>query len=64
VGLGTFLPVKSEKIEEHTMHKERFEIAQDCAHRLNDDRKSGRKILAIGTTTVRALESAADKKTE
>lgn len=61
VGLGTFLPVKSEKIEEHTMHKERFEIAQDCAHRLNDDKKSGRKILAIGTTTVRALESASNE---
>lgn len=62
VGLGTFLPVKSEKVEEHTMHKERFEITKDCANRLNDDKKAGRNILAIGTTTVRALESATDEK--
>jgi S-adenosylmethionine:tRNA ribosyltransferase-isomerase len=61
VGLGTFLPVKSEKIEEHKMHKERFVITEDCARRLNDDKKSGRKILAIGTTTVRALESASNE---
>jgi len=62
VGLGTFLPVKSEKVEEHKMHKERFVITEDCAQRLNDDKRSGRKILAVGTTTVRALESAADEK--
>lgn len=62
VGLGTFLPVKSEKVEEHKMHKERFVITKDCASRLNDDKKAGRKILAIGTTTVRALESADDEK--
>ncbi|MGI6393869.1 MAG: tRNA preQ1(34) S-adenosylmethionine ribosyltransferase-isomerase QueA [bacterium] len=61
VGLGTFLPVKSEKVEEHTMHKERFLITKECAERLSEDKKNGRKILAVGTTTVRALESASDE---
>lgn len=60
VGLGTFLPVKREKLEEHTMHKEHFVIAEDIAIRLNADKSAGRTILAVGTTTVRALESAAD----
>ncbi|MBO4711169.1 tRNA preQ1(34) S-adenosylmethionine ribosyltransferase-isomerase QueA [bacterium] len=59
VGLGTFLPVKSEKVEEHTMHKEHFVIDEATAARLNADKAAGRKILAVGTTTVRALESAA-----
>jgi len=62
VGLGTFLPVKSDKLEEHEMHKERFEITKDCAQRLNDGKKAGRKILAVGTTTVRALESASNEE--
>ncbi|HPS29200.1 MAG TPA: tRNA preQ1(34) S-adenosylmethionine ribosyltransferase-isomerase QueA [bacterium] len=62
VGLGTFLPVKSEKLEEHTMHKEHFVINKDVADRLNNDKKAGRTMLAIGTTTVRALESAADSQ--
>ncbi|MBP5407320.1 tRNA preQ1(34) S-adenosylmethionine ribosyltransferase-isomerase QueA [bacterium] len=64
VGLGTFLPVKSEKVEEHQMHKEHFIIDEGTARRLNADKKAGRKILAIGTTTVRALESAAVAKGE
>ena len=59
VGLGTFLPVKSGKVEEHKMHKEHFVIDCGTAERLNADKKAGRKILAVGTTTVRALESAA-----
>lgn len=62
VGLGTFLPVKSEKVEEHTMHKEHFVIDEATAARLNADKAAGRKILAVGTTTVRALESAAVAK--
>jgi len=64
VGLGTFLPVQSEKVEEHKMHKEHFIIDEATANRLNADKKAGRKILAIGTTTVRALESAAVAKGE
>lgn len=62
VGLGTFLPVKSEKLEEHTMHKEKLVITEETAERINHDKTTGRKILAVGTTTVRALESAADEK--
>ena len=62
VGLGTFLPVKSDKVEEHTMHKEHFVIDERTAARLNADKAAGRKILAVGTTTVRALESAAVAK--
>ena len=62
VGLGTFLPVKCDKVEEHTMHKEHFVIDAATAARLNADKASGRKILAVGTTTVRALESAAAAK--
>jgi S-adenosylmethionine:tRNA ribosyltransferase-isomerase len=62
VGLGTFLPVKSDKIEEHTMHREHFVIDENTAKRLNADKCSKKTILAVGTTTVRALESAADDK--
>jgi len=61
VGLGTFLPVKTGKVEEHIMHKEHFIISEQTAKNLNSDKKSGRKIFAVGTTTVRALESAADE---
>lgn len=61
VGLGTFLPVKSEKIEKHVMHKEHFTISEETAQRLYTDKQSRRKILAVGTTTVRALESATDE---
>lgn len=59
VGLGTFLPVKAERVEDHKMHSEHFIITPDTAERLNCDKAAGRRILAIGTTTVRALESAA-----
>jgi S-adenosylmethionine:tRNA ribosyltransferase-isomerase len=61
VGLGTFLPVKSEDLTEHKMHEEHFFISENTAENLNDDKKNGRRILAVGTTTVRSLESAADE---
>jgi len=60
VGLGTFLPVKSEDLTEHKMHEEHFFISESTAKNLNDDKKNDRNILAVGTTTVRALESATD----
>ena len=60
VGLGTFLPVRTKKIEEHKMHFERFFIKDSVALRLENARSIGKKILAIGTTTLRALESAYD----
>jgi S-adenosylmethionine:tRNA ribosyltransferase-isomerase len=58
VGIGTFKPVKVENIAEHVMDAERYEISSDAAERLNRARDEGRKIVAVGTTTVRTLESA------
>lgn len=60
VGMGTFQPVKEENIEAHQMHSERYHIPVETAARLNKDKAEGRKILAVGTTTARALESAAN----
>ena len=56
VGLGTFLPVKVEKIEEHVMHSEVVELTEDNADKINCAKKDGRRIIAVGTTTVRTLE--------
>jgi S-adenosylmethionine:tRNA ribosyltransferase-isomerase len=60
VGAGTFLPVKSEKIEEHRMHAEWGRIDAATADRLNATRRSGGRLVAVGTTSLRLLESAAD----
>ncbi|MDE6523042.1 MAG: S-adenosylmethionine:tRNA ribosyltransferase-isomerase [Muribaculaceae bacterium] len=57
VGAGTFQPVKSEEIGEHPMHRETFEISLDLVRTLRQALESGRKIIAVGTTTVRTLES-------
>ncbi|HTQ95252.1 MAG TPA: tRNA preQ1(34) S-adenosylmethionine ribosyltransferase-isomerase QueA [Candidatus Acidoferrum sp.] len=59
VGLGTFQPIHAEKVEEHAMHSERFEIAEETAERIQRAREKRRPIVAIGTTVVRALEAAA-----
>ncbi len=59
VGPGTFLPVKAEKIEQHKMHKELAVILPETAKRLNSAKKSGKRIIACGTTTARTLESFA-----
>lgn len=59
VGLGTFRPVKSETLEEHEMHSELVEIKPEVAQRINSAKKEGRRIIAVGTTTTRALEGAA-----
>lgn len=56
VGLGTFLPVKTERIEDHTMHSEWVEMTEEVAEKINSAKKEGRRIVAIGTTTVRMLE--------
>jgi len=58
VGLGTFLPVRSENIEEHKMHEEQFIITEDNAALIEESIKRGRKIIAVGTTSLRSLESA------
>jgi len=60
VGLGTFQPVKSENIEEHNIHSEIFNVPKKVADQINDVKVSGGKIVAVGTTSVRALESSAD----
>lgn len=61
VGLGTFLPVRSEHIEEHKMHEEQYTISDETAEKINRAKKEGRPVLAVGTTSVRTLESAADE---
>ena len=60
VGLGTFQPVKTEDLTDHQMHSEWFELSEDTANRLNQVKKSGKKIIAVGTTSVRVLESCSD----
>jgi S-adenosylmethionine:tRNA ribosyltransferase-isomerase len=61
VGLGTFEPVRTEKLEDHKIHSESYEIPQGTAERIERARGEGRPILAIGTTVVRALEDSAEK---
>ncbi len=60
VGLGTFQPVKVDNIKEHNMHSEWFSLPLDTADRLNKAKQEGKKIVAVGTTSVRVLESCAD----
>jgi len=59
VGLGTFQPVHAENVEEHRLHRERFSIAGDQAARINRALEEKRRVVAVGTTTVRTLEYAA-----
>jgi len=61
VGLGTFQPVRAETVEDHDLHSEEFEITQEAAGQINSARDSGGKIVAVGTTSVRALESSAER---
>lgn len=58
VGSGTFLPVRSENLAEHRMHSERFEIPQDTATQLAQTRAQGGRVIAVGTTSLRALEAS------
>ncbi|MFP4362454.1 MAG: tRNA preQ1(34) S-adenosylmethionine ribosyltransferase-isomerase QueA [Spirochaetia bacterium] len=58
VGLGTFLPIRSENITDHTMHTEVFTISASTAEQISDAKRDNRPIIAVGTTSVRALESA------
>jgi S-adenosylmethionine:tRNA ribosyltransferase-isomerase len=58
VGIGTFLPIRSGTIEEHAMHKESYEVPERTAEAVTAARKAGRPIVAVGTTSVRTLESA------
>jgi S-adenosylmethionine:tRNA ribosyltransferase-isomerase len=64
VGLGTFQPVREEVVEEHKLHRERYEISPDAAQRIQRACEAGRRIVAVGTTTVRTLEFAARQDTD
>jgi S-adenosylmethionine:tRNA ribosyltransferase-isomerase len=63
VGPGTFLPVREGHLEDHVMHSERFEIPEAAARQVNTARRDGRRIVAVGTTSVRALEAAWEPST-
>ena len=60
VGLGTFRPVKAEDIKDHEMHSEYFEVTEEAAAKVNAAKERGNKVIAVGTTSVRTLESAAE----
>lgn len=60
VGLGTFRPVKVDNIEEHRMHSEYFEITQESADLINSTKNNGNRVICVGTTSTRTIESVAD----
>ncbi|MBO5845086.1 MAG: tRNA preQ1(34) S-adenosylmethionine ribosyltransferase-isomerase QueA [Clostridia bacterium] len=60
VGLGTFRPVKVEKIDEHTMHTEFFSVSEESARVINEARAAGGRVICVGTTSCRTLESASE----
>ncbi len=60
VGLGTFRPVKVDDVKEHKMHSEWYEITQENAKIINDAKRENRRVIAVGTTSVRTLETVAD----
>jgi len=62
VGLGTFRPVKAENVEEHIMHAEYYCVTDEAAARINRARQHGGRIVAVGTTSVRTLESTSDEQ--
>lgn len=61
VGLGTFRPVKAENILEHHMHSEFYQVSQDAADKINLAKENGKKVICVGTTSCRTVESAADE---
>ena len=64
VGLGTFRPVKVDDVREHVMHSEYYSISKDVADKLNEVKKNNKKIIAVGTTTTRTLETVYSKFNE
>jgi len=63
VGIGTFRPVKEENIEDHEMHTEHFYIKQEDVEKINETKKNGGRVIAVGTTSCRVLETIADENT-
>jgi len=64
VGLGTFQPVKTTLVEEHTMHSEWFELSEDVVKQIQDVRQRGGRVVAVGTTVARSLESSVNEQVE
>jgi S-adenosylmethionine:tRNA ribosyltransferase-isomerase len=64
IGLGTFQPVRVEKVEDHKLHREWYEIPAEAARAINRAKAEGRRVVAVGTTTVRTLEYAAERTGE
>ena len=61
VGIGTFRPVKEENVEEHEMHTEHFYIKEEDVKKINETKENGKRVIAVGTTSCRVLESIADE---
>jgi S-adenosylmethionine:tRNA ribosyltransferase-isomerase len=61
VGIGTFRPVKEDEVEKHDMHSEHFYIKQEDAEKINKAKREGKKVISVGTTSCRVLESVADE---
>lgn len=61
VGLGTFRPVKTENLSEHVMHTENYVVTKDAADIINETKRNGKKVVCVGTTSTRVLESIADE---
>ena len=64
VGLGTFRPVKVDNIEDHHMHSEYYEISKEVADIINETKRQGGRVIAVGTTTTRTLETVANSQME
>ncbi len=62
VGLGTFRPVKAENLDDHVMHEEYYEVSEEAAERINTARARGGRILCVGTTSLRTMETVSDEK--
>ena len=62
VGIGTFRPVKEKTVEAHKMHEEHYQIKQEEADKINQAKKSGKKVIAVGTTSCRVLETVANEQ--
>ncbi len=61
VGLGTFRPVKADKVTDHFMHSEYYEISEETANMINETKKAGGRVICVGTTSTRVVESASDE---
>ena len=61
VGIGTFRPVKEDEVEKHDMHTEHYYIKKEDADKINNAKKNGKRIISVGTTSCRVLETVADE---